>query len=164
MKKLFFFSVLLIALPLARANQSPEDAAIHHRLEEWSAAWNQHDPKLMASFFFPDGDLINPFGKHANGRQALEELFNQEQSGTMAGTTYHSTIESIRYVGISKTIAIVDVVGEIDGLKSANGAPAHSFMHHVTWISEKKNGKWMAHAARAFAFVDPPDGVAAVHH
>lgn len=154
MKKFLVLSVLLLALPVARADQKADDAAIHHRSDEWSAAWNQHDPKLLASFFTEDGDLINPFGKHASGRQAIEQLFEKEQSGVMAGTTYHGTIENIRYFG--KNNAIVDVVGEIDGLKGPDGSPAKSFMHHVTWVCEKKHGKWMALAARAFAFIPPP--------
>lgn len=161
MKKLLFLSVLLLALPVAHANQKADDDAIHHRSDEWNAAWNQHDPKLLASFFTEDGDLINPFGKHASGRQAIEQLFTQEQSGPMAGTTYHGTIENIRYFG--KNNAIVDVVGEIDGFKKPDGSPAKSFMHHVTWICEKKHGKWMALAARAFVFSPPPAGMKQAH-
>lgn len=155
MKKLLSLSILLALLPFARANQQADDAAIHQRVDEWSAAWNKHDPKLMASFFTEDGDLINPFGDHASGRPAIEALFAREQSGPMAHTTYHATVEHIRYP--SKYMAIVDVVGEIDGLQDHNNAPVRSFMHHVTWICEKRHGKWMAIAVRAFAFTHPND-------
>src|SRR4051812_31544067 len=106
MKKLLSLSILLVFAAFARANQSANDTAIHHRIDEWSAAWNHHDAKLMASFFIEDGDLINPFGAHAAGRLAIEHLFEQEQAGTMAHTTYHATIEHIRYP--SKYMAIVD--------------------------------------------------------
>ncbi|MGZ4963429.1 MAG: SgcJ/EcaC family oxidoreductase [Limisphaerales bacterium] len=155
-KLLLLLSVLLAVLPGARADQKSEDAAIRQRHDEWSAAWNKHDPKLMASFFLPDGDLINPFGKHARGRGAIEQLFTQEQSGPMAGTTYSGTIESIRYM--SKNIAIIDVAGEIAGMKSPDGSAAPPFKHHVTWIAEKKGAKWMAFGARAFASIPPPSG------
>jgi uncharacterized protein (TIGR02246 family) len=156
MKKLLLLPVLfaLIALPAARADQKEEDAAIQKRHQEWTAAWNKHDPKLMATFFVADGELINPFGRHAKGTAEIEKLFTDEQMGPMAGSTYSGTIEHIRY--LSKTIAIVDVTGEIAGMKGPDGAAAPPFKHHVTWIAEKKDGKWMAIGARAFAYVPAP--------
>src|SRR5689334_16565375 len=115
-KTLLLFALLaLIALPTVHAAENSEDAAIHKRHDEWSAAWNKHDPKLMAAFFVADGDLINPFGRHAKGTAEIEKLFTEEQGGPMAGTTYSGQIENIRYLG--KNIAIVDVAGEITGMK-----------------------------------------------
>jgi uncharacterized protein (TIGR02246 family) len=121
-----------LALPAARAGQAAEDAAIHQRSDEWNATWNKHDAKAMAEFFVADGDRIKPFGRQAH-RQA--------------------EIDSIRYIG--KTVAIVDVSGEITGMKGPDGAAAPPFKHHVTWIAQKKAGKWMAQAARAFALLTP---------
>jgi uncharacterized protein (TIGR02246 family) len=155
MKKLSLLTVLFVLITfVAHADQKEEDAAIQKRHDEWSAAWNKHDPKLMAAFFVADGELINPFGRHAKGTAEIEKLFTDEQSGPMAGSTYSGTIESIRY--LSKTIAIVDVAGEITGMKTPDGAVAPAFKHHVTWIAEKKSGKWMADGARAFAYVPAP--------
>ena len=156
MKKtvLLFALLALIALPTVHAAENSEDAAIQKRHDEWSAAWNKHDPKLMASFFFPDGDLINPFGKHCHGTAEIEKLFTDEQSGPMAGTTYSGTIEHIRYLG--KDIAIIDVASEITGMKAPDGSAAPPFKHHVTWIAENKGGKWLAHGARAFVTIPMP--------
>jgi uncharacterized protein (TIGR02246 family) len=156
MKTLLLLPILLglITLPTARADQKEDDAAIHHRHDEWAAAWNKHDPKLMAAFFVADGDLINPFGRHAKGTAEIEKLFTDEHTGAMAGTTYAGTIESIRYIG--KNVAIVDVAGEISGMKGPDGAAAPPFKHHVTWIAEKKANKWMADGARAFVLVPAP--------
>jgi uncharacterized protein (TIGR02246 family) len=154
MKKLLLLVLLgLIALPVARADQKEDDAAIHKRHDEWSAAWNKHDAKLMASFFFADGDLINPFGRHCHGTAEIEKLFSGEHGTAMAGTIYSGTIESIRYLG---KIAMIDVAGEVAGMKGPDGVAAPPFKHHVTWIAEKKGGKWFAHGARAFAFLPPP--------
>jgi len=156
MKRLLLLTVLLglVALPTARADQKEADAAIHQRHDEWVAAWNKHDPKLMASFFVADGDLINPFGRHVQGTAAIEKLFTDEHAGPMAGTTYAGTIENIRYIG--KNVAIVDVAGEITGMKGPDGTAGPPFKHHVTWIAYKKAGKWMAHGARAFVTVPAP--------
>jgi uncharacterized protein (TIGR02246 family) len=155
MTKLLLLPVLvgLMALSTARGDQKEDDAAIQKRHDEWCAAWNKHDPKAMAAFFFSDGDLINPFGRHAKGTAEIEKLFTEEQSGPMASSTYSGTIESIRYLG---DIAIVDVAGEITGMKSADGAEAPPFKHHVTWIAQKQDGKWMAQGARAFVTIGPP--------
>ena len=156
MKKLLLLPVLfaLFTLPTARAGQEEESAAIRQRHDEWAASWNKYDPKLMASFWTADGDLINPFGRHARGTAEIEKLFTDEHTGPMAGTTYAGTIENIRYLG--KTHAIIDVAGEITGMKGPDGAAAPPFKHHVTWIAEKKAGKWMALGARAFVALPAP--------
>jgi uncharacterized protein (TIGR02246 family) len=166
MKKLLLCAVLLgiTAIPVlsraegpaARANQKDEDAVIQKRHDEWVAAWNSHDPKVMASFWLVNGDLIDPFGRHAQGRQAIEKLFEAEHTGTgvMVGTTYAGTVENIRYIG--KNVAIVDVTAEVSGMKGPDGAAMPPFKHHVTWVAEKKNGKWMAFAARPCVAVPPP--------
>jgi len=148
-------SILALA---ARAAGPQDDAAIRQRSAEWDAAWNKHDAKLMTSFFLADGDLINPFGRHAHGTAEIEKLFTEEQSGPMAGTTYKGMIENIRYIG--DNVAIVDVAGEITGMKSPDGAAAPPFKHHVTWIAQKVGGKWVAFGARAFAFTAAPGGPA----
>jgi uncharacterized protein (TIGR02246 family) len=156
MRRLLLLPVLLtlITVPTARADQKEEDAAIHKRHDEWAAAWNKHDPKLMASFWVADGDLINPFGRHAQGIAEIEKVFIDEHHGAMAGTTYAGTIENIRYLG--NNVAIVDVAGEISGMKGPNGAAVPPFKHHVTWIAEKKGGKWFAIGARAFVSLPAP--------
>jgi uncharacterized protein (TIGR02246 family) len=165
-KHLLLLPVLLAVITLAPARaragagagDQAADKAIHQRHDEWCAAWNKHDPKAMAAFFFPDGDLINPFGRTCKGAAEIEKLFTEEQSGPMAGTSYSGTIQSIRYFG---DIAIVDVAGEITGMKTPEGTPAPPFKHHVTWIAEKKDGQWLAHGARAFITLPAPPAPAA---
>jgi uncharacterized protein (TIGR02246 family) len=162
MKKLLLCAVLfgLAALPGARADQKDEDAAIRKRHDEWVAAWNKHDPKLMASFWAENGDLIDPFGRQAQGPQAIEKLFEGEHTGTgpMVGTTYAGTVDNIRYIG--RNAAIADVTAEVSGMKGPDGAALPPFRHHVTWVAEKKNGKWMAVAARPCVPAPPPPAAA----
>jgi uncharacterized protein (TIGR02246 family) len=148
----------LLAVPAVRAQDHTEDdAAIHKRNDEFSDAWNKHDPKAMAACWTADGDLINPFGRHAKGTAEIEKLFTEEQTGPMAGTTYAGTIESIRYIGAGENVvAIVDVAGEITGMKGADGTAMPAFKHHVTYIARKVDGKWMDEGARAFAYVPKP--------
>ena len=114
-----------------------------------------------SGFFVADGELINPFGRHAKGTAEIEKLFTEEQSGPMAGTTYSGTIESIRYIG---DVAIVDAAAEITGMKGPDGAAAPTSKHHVTWIARKVDGKWMAEGARAFVYVPAPAPKASAVH
>jgi uncharacterized protein (TIGR02246 family) len=158
MKKVLMLAAMVVGLmatfaTLARADQKEEDAAIGKRHDEWCAAWNSHDAKAMAGFFVADGELINPFGRHAKGTAEIEKLFDDEQKGVMAGTTYSGTIEGIRYIG---DVAIVDVAGEVAGMKNPEGAAMPVFKHHVTWIARKVDGKWMAEGARAFVLIPAP--------
>ena len=146
-------ALLTICPAPAQAQQSDEDAAIRKRHDEWCDAWNKHDAKAMAAFWVEGGDLINPFGRKAKGTAEIEKLFTDEQSGPMAGTTYSGTVESIRYIG---DVAIVDVEGEITGMKAPDGTAAPAFKHHVTWIARKVDGKWMAECARAFVHLPAP--------
>ena len=146
-------ALLIVSSARAQQQQSEEDAAIRKRHDEWCEAWNKHDPKAMAALWVEGGDVINPFGRRAKGTAEIEKLFTDEQSGPMAGTTYSGTIESIRYIG---EVAIVDVAGEITGMKTPDGAAAPPFKHHVTWIARKVDGKWMAEGARAFAYMPAP--------
>src|SRR5574337_96430 len=50
---------------------------------EFTAAWNAHDPKKMASFWAIDGDTTEPDGMSAKGRDEVEKHFAIEQSGAM---------------------------------------------------------------------------------
>src|SRR5438874_448023 len=99
MKRFVLLPVLLGLLTAARADQKEEDAAIHKRHDEWTVAWDKHDPKLLASFWAEDGDLINPWGRHAKGPAEIEKLFTDEHTGAgmAVGSTYTGTIENIRY-------------------------------------------------------------------
>src|SRR5690242_4541695 len=87
--------IILSPAALLRAQDGgAEDAAIRKRHDEWCDAWNKHDPKAMAAFWTADGDLINPFGRHAKGTAEIEKLFTEEQSGPMKESTYAGTVES----------------------------------------------------------------------
>ncbi len=158
MKRLLLSAVLfgVAGLFTAHTGQADDDAAIRQRHDEWVAAWNKHDPHLMASFWVEQGDLIDPFGHEARGPAAIEKFFASEHTGTgvMVGTTYAGTVERIRYIG--KNTAVVDVAAEVSGLKGPDGGAQPPLKHHVTWVATKKAGQWMAVAARPCVYVPPP--------
>src|SRR5258706_11109630 len=121
MKPLLLLPILLglITLPSARADQKEEDAAIHRRHDEWAAAWNKHDPKLMAAFFVADGDLINPFGRHAQGTAGIEKPFSHGNHHAVACTTSPRPNDKIRYIG--EKMPPPDAAGECSRQKKSDG-------------------------------------------
>ena len=73
-----------------------DEEAIQKRLDELVAAWHKNDAKALAALWAPDGELINPFGRVANGRSEVEKLFIDEQSTFMKKTTYDVKSSSVR--------------------------------------------------------------------
>lgn len=159
MKKTLIAAVLGIALAAtaapARAPQKAVKEAIEARCQEFVAAWNKHDFKTMASLWAEDGDLINPFGRVAKGRVAIEKLFMEEQFGVMKGTTYSIEDDSIRT--ICDDAAIADWSSAVAGMAGPDGQPAPPFKHHVAVVMKKSGGKWWIEAARAAAFIPEPE-------
>jgi uncharacterized protein (TIGR02246 family) len=162
-KRMWFHVVLisLVSLSAVYADMKADETAIHKRFDEWVAAWNKHDPKLLASFWVENGDAINPQGRVAKGRAAVEQLFVDEHTGAgrMATSTYNGSISDIRFAG--NNVAVIDVDAEVTGMKTADGSAAPPFKHHVTWVAVKKGGKWMAFAARPCVPHRPPESTTA---
>jgi uncharacterized protein (TIGR02246 family) len=144
----------LTATAAVAAESAGDEAAIRQVTERFVAAWNQNDWKAMAALWAPDGDLINPFGRVASGRAAVEQLFHDEQTGVMKGTTYTIGEQSIRM--IAPDVALVEWASTVTGMKRKDGSEAPPFVHHVTVVLKKIDGKWMTEAARPVVYLPPP--------
>lgn len=158
MKKAFVSIVLtavLAAMPeVARAAEEGTTAVIERLNSEFVGAWNAHDATRMASIWADDGDLINPFGQKANGRAAIEKLFDAEQAGVMKATTYK--IESFSVRELDRRTAIGDWEAVLTGLTDRNGNPIPPFRHHVSTVYVEQGGHWWVAAVRAYAFQPIP--------
>ena len=150
MKKGFVTGAVIVfsAFGFLRADEQEEKEAIQKRHTEWVAAWDAHEPARMASFWAADGDLIDAFGRHASGRDAVEKLLAEDHTGKgpMVGTIYSAVIESVRFLG--KDVAILDVAAEIRGIGGPETTEPQVLKHHVTWVAEKQDDKWVAIASR----------------
>jgi uncharacterized protein (TIGR02246 family) len=156
MSKLFIsLAVLCLLAPAATmARGAADEQPIKDRLNEFQAAWNKDDAKAMAEVFTEDGSLVNPFGDSATSRAEIEKIFTEEHAHPFKGSTYSFTDVKIQWV--SDELAVVDLNGNISGVKAADGSAAPDCPHHVTWTMIKKDGKWMGAAARAFQFSAKP--------
>ena len=153
MRKVFIASFVLLTLlvPMLFAAGGPaEDKAIRDRLDEFQSGWNKNDTTAMAALWTDDGTLINPFGVSAQGREAIVKVFIQEHAGVFKGSTYKTSDVKVQWA--TPDVAIADLTANISGVHTPDGATAPDFPHHVTWVFVKKDGKWLAAAARPYQF------------
>lgn len=136
------------------ADMAADAKAVTARAQEFVAAWNRDDAHGMAAVWAPEGDLINPFGRVANGRAEVEKLFVDEHSGVMKGTTFKVVREKVRMLGPS--IAVLDWDSEVVGIAGPDGKPMPSLKHHITIVLAKADGTWWVEAARPVVYAPPP--------
>jgi uncharacterized protein (TIGR02246 family) len=160
MKGLLALAVAVaVAVPVFAADHAADEAAIMKVWQQFSDAWGRGDTHAQAALWSQDASLINPFGLKANGRPAIEKVFEQEHAGFAKGTTHTFSDFSFRF--LTPSLVEVDSIGEIKGIKGADGAempPAHV---HVFVVMKKTGGKWMIHDARPYMIAPPPGQPAA---
>lgn len=144
----------ITTLAVAVPEKSGGEAQVRARAQEFAAAWNQHDPKAMAAFWAPDGDLISPSGRVAKGRAEVEKLFTDEHSTFMKGTTFTLTGVTVRL--LAPDIAFADWDVEISGMHAPDGSamPVQNF--HVNTVMAKKSGQWWTVAGRPVSYLPSP--------
>jgi len=153
MKRLLTILIATLGLSAGFAAAQDDEAAIRKVSNEFFAAWGQHDVKAMAATFAEDGEIINPYGREAKGRAAIETLFTDEHAGPFKGTTYSATV-SLRM--LAPTVAFGDWTSSVVGMHDPAGKALPPFEHHVAVAYVKKNGHWLAAEARPYAFLTPP--------
>lgn len=157
MRKVIVIAIVmgfLAVFGMAAPEKGGEEAQIRARSQEFVAAWNRHDPKAMAALWIRDGDLINPFGQVANGREAVEKLLTNEHSTFMKGTTF--TIANMKARMIKPDVAMVDWDVEISGMHGSDGSPMAPLKVHINQVMVKQGGQWWTAAARPVSYLPTP--------
>jgi len=155
MKALFAVLVILaLAVPAVAAGPTGAEAAIQQVWQQFSDAWGHGDAHARAAVWAEDASLINPFGIKAEGRPAIEKLFEQEAVGFAKGTTH--TFSSFSYRFLTPTLAAVDATGEIKGIKAADGTAMPTLTIHVFAIMAETGGTWQIKVARPYLPAPPP--------
>lgn len=145
-------TAFLLTLPMFAKESS--EAAIRATDEAFAAAWNKHDAKAMAATWAKDGDLINPFGRVAKGRDEIETLIQDEHSKAMKQSTYSPGAMSVRF--IEPDIAFVEQDVEISGITGSDGSAAPLMKVHINRVVQKKDGKWLTVTARPVIYPPHP--------
>jgi uncharacterized protein (TIGR02246 family) len=132
-----------------------ETHSVERYIGQFLEAWNRHDPAKMAECWAEDGDLINPLGKLARGRDQVRALFSEEQTGYMKGTTCEMTLSSVRWA--SDNIVIVDAECFIKGMRDSGGKELPIFKPHVVMVLERfETDKWLLLSARPYVYSSLP--------
>jgi uncharacterized protein (TIGR02246 family) len=123
------------------------EAAIRKLYAQYTAAWNQHDPKAMASFWTLDGDYMEPDGHHAKGQADVAKLFTQEQQTVFKDSTLSLTIETVWF--ITEDVAMVDGKYDLSGVRDLEGKQLPTRTGHLTAVLMREEGTWKVAAGRA---------------
>jgi uncharacterized protein (TIGR02246 family) len=144
--------LLAVGASLAKAD---EKEAIQERIDEFTNAWNEHNPERMAALWAEDGDLINPFGHEAKGREQVRQLFAEEQAGPMRQSRHEMRVDSVRMVG---DLALVDLKSTVTGIRGPDDREFPPLNLHIFNVMTRRDGEWMIISARPYAFLPPPGG------
>jgi uncharacterized protein (TIGR02246 family) len=146
MKKSLVGVVALNVLAAGAFAADTATQAVEKRTAEFVAAWNRHDPTAMAAVWAPDGDLMNPFGRWAKGREEVAKLLTEEHSTVMKATTFTTTAITVRT--LAADVALADWDFAVAGITAPDGSTVATQKFHgaVVWV--RKAGTWFALAAR----------------
>ena len=146
MKKAILGVVALNVIAAGAFAADTATQAVEKRNGEFVAAWNRHDSKAMATLWLPDGDLLNPFGRWAKGRDEVAKLFADEQSTVMNATTF--TVDAITVRMLAPDVALADDDVTVTGMTAADGSVMPAVKIHGSFVWAKKGGTWSVMAAR----------------
>jgi uncharacterized protein (TIGR02246 family) len=146
-------SALLVALsaaPRAQAQDAAQERAIKQRCAEFATLWGKHKPKELASLWAEDGDDINPFGRVATGRAAVQKLMEEQHATAQKSSFYQLTVTSVHFV--KPDIAVVDWDGMLHRMVGPDGNTMPPQKHHVVMVMTEKDGRWFFASARPGPF------------
>ncbi len=138
----------LLAAPARGGDEGT--AGITQQRQSFVAAWNRHDPKAMAAVFAEDGDVINPWGRKANGRAEIEKLFTDEQTGKgpLRDSTMEVRSESVRTV--SADVVVSDSELLVTGAYAPDGSKVPPLNIHVSDVWKKSGETWEIFSCRPY--------------
>jgi uncharacterized protein (TIGR02246 family) len=157
MKKTLLAILLAAAAASAAlaADHTADEAAIRKGGDEFAAAWNKNDYKALAAKFTADADLINPMGRQAKGSAEVEQLFKDEQSSIMKGSTFTRTIRATQWVAPEAAVQTWDAV--VTGMHDPMGNAVPPLKHIVTVVFVKQGESWLVANARPMVPQPPPN-------
>ncbi|MFN8178936.1 MAG: nuclear transport factor 2 family protein [bacterium] len=156
-------NVVLVALLASTAMAAPAEkkmstgpeAGVNAMGQAFFAAWNQHDVKSMVSHWADDATLINPMGRTAHGKAAIEALLSEEQT-----TVFKSSTAKLMGLTVTRSLgpSMVLCDGEmtVDGAVAPDGAALPQMKIHLALLAAKRGADWVLQDARPYQFVQPP--------
>ncbi|MDB5450806.1 MAG: hypothetical protein JWQ52_1934 [Phenylobacterium sp.] len=124
----------------ARAGPSEDLAVVSARPQRFSEAWAQHDARGLAAIMSKDVDFVNVGAIWLHGRD-FEAYHDRILKGRFKASTNRPLATKVSF--IRPDIAVVRWSWKIDGEALADGTPAPTRYGLMTFIVEKRDGKWL---------------------
>jgi uncharacterized protein (TIGR02246 family) len=124
-------------------NTATDEKSVNKLSADWIEAWNRHDASSMAGLFTERGDLINPRGDVARGRDQILKLFQTEQAGMLKGSTMAETCEPAKF--LDADVAQLDCEFSLTGI----AGPEPTQRGHGTAVLLHEGTRWSIASMRA---------------
>lgn len=131
-------------VPTAASAQRADILALLNRAE---TAFDNSDAAALAACWTPKGEFIAPSGEVAEGRSAIEKLYNDAFAGRKQAKL---VLRLQRFRMVNDGLALVDAVAEVKPAVPTNGMPLTSF------VIVKQDGRWSIESAREVICRTPP--------
>ncbi len=148
---------LLMSAAPALANASDEKA-LQTLTARFATAWNQHDPRAMATAYTEDGVVIDPFGK-GKGRAGIEKSFGVLMAGP--GKKSSTTIEITDWAPIKGGHILVDLAQVVMGLVGPDGKALPPTRFSIGCVASKAGKEWGFRYCHVGMLPPPPPATAA---
>jgi uncharacterized protein (TIGR02246 family) len=132
----------------APANRPPDRAAINKALDEFSAAFQKGDAKVVAGLWTAEGEYTCDDGTTFTGRAALEKAYT-EFFAKNPDNALDVDVDSIRFP--SRDTAVVE-----GHFKLHKGKKKELIVSRCSFLYTREDGKWLIAIAREW----PSDGLA----
>jgi uncharacterized protein (TIGR02246 family) len=111
-----------------------------------SEAWEKGDARRVVANFAEDGDMIDPFGRVARGRDAVAALLAGNFGGMFQGSRIVFDPQRIRF--LTRELAVVDGTWQVTLPQAPGGQKPPPITGLVTTVFRKVNGRWQVQADR----------------
>jgi uncharacterized protein (TIGR02246 family) len=137
------------------AAQDDPSRPIRDQASAFEQAWNAHDAGALAAMWTDAGDLINPFGRVAAGRNEVLALVREEHEGALKNLKTAVSVKKVRVIGDTAlsdwSITLTPKSGETSALMP------WPIKHHCFVVSRKSaDGTWRFEAVRPYQFAAAP--------
>jgi hypothetical protein len=145
----FFLSLICIFLTsygLINADETTDKQSISNILTEFGTNLSINDFKTVGNFFAFNADIIDPWGRSANGKEKVIDLLKTDIASNYSGDFFRFYVDQIRFLTLD--ICFVDATITLESQKKE--------INQASIIFVRQNKEWKILALRWFRFLDAP--------